>query len=332
MITKASERLYLAFFFKMNQSSKKWAGFSERKDYQRNLRETQRSERRQAIFIMEYVQLKYFDIFSEAAQYYNELNTLYPTRPDLRKSQEYRNWKKGMNTQIVRQRKQSTIQIYKNIDEPERTETSCEPERTEISSEPERTEISCCESEHEDSNSESEYEGNNGEPERTETSCEPERTEISSEPERTETSCEPERTEISSEPERTEISCESEHEDSNSESEYEGNNGEPERTEINNRGNCEMRLEIPLINYKTKTPTVTTETLETCVEEVLDQSTVETDLINELTEERIEQIINELREDPDLNHIFDDFEQDVMMDIDEGIDIDTRLENELLEW
>ena len=286
MFTKASERLYLAFFVKMSQSSKKWAGFSERKDYQRNLRETQRSERRQAIFITEYVQLKYFDIFSEAAQYYNELNTLYPTRPDLRKAQEYREWKKGMNTQIVRQRKQSTIQIYKNIDEPERTEISCEPERTEISCEPERTEISC----------------------------------------------EPERTEISCEPEREDSSSESEHEDNNGESEYEGNNSEPERTEINNRGNCEMRLEIPLINYKTKTPTVTTETLETCVEEVLDQSTVETDLINELTEERIEQIINELREDPDLNHIFDEVEQDVMMDIDEGIDIDIRLENELLEW
>ena len=275
----------------MSQSSKKWAGFSERKDYQRNLCETQRSERRQAIFITEYVQLKYFDIFSEAAQYYNELNTLYPTRPDLRKSQEYREWKKGMNTQIVRQRKQSTIQIYKNIDEPERTEISCEPERTEISCEPERTEISC-------------------EPERTEISCEPERTEISCEPERTEISCEPERTEISCEPEREDSSSESEHEDNNGESEYEGNNGEseyednssePERTEINNRGNCEMRLEIPLINYKTKTPTVTTETLETCVEEVLDESMVETDLINKLTEERIEQIINELREDPDLN-------------------------------
>ena len=72
--------------------------------------------------------------------------------------------------------------------------------------------------------------------------------------------------------------------------------------------------------------------METCVEEVLDQSAVETDLINELSEERIEQIINELREDPDLNHIFDEVEQGVMMDIDEGIDIDIRLENELLEW
>ena len=184
MITKASERLYLAFFVKMNQSSKKWAGFSDRKDYQRNLRETQRSERRQAVFITEYVQLKYFDIFSEAARYYNELNTLYPTRPDLRKSQEYRDWKKDINTQIVRQCKQTTIQIYKNIDEPERTEISCEPQRTEISCESERTEISC-------------------------------------EPQRTEISCEPERTEISCEPQRTEISCESEREGNNSESEYE---------------------------------------------------------------------------------------------------------------
>ena len=130
---------------------------------------------------------------------------------------------------------------------------------------------------------------------------------------------------------------ESEPEDNNnseSEPEPEDNNNsesEPERPEIN--PHYEMRLEIPLINHRPKTtPTVTTETLETVVEEVIVQSTDEINLFDGLTTERIDQIIQELREDPELGNIFDEVEQDVAMHIGEEIDLDIRLENELLTW
>ena len=212
-----------------------------------------RSERRQAVFIAEYVQMKYFDIFCEAAGYYNQLNTLYPTRPDLRKSREYRAWKKNTDNQMVCQQMETTGQIYQNIDQATPAEI----------------------------NSESEPEDNNN----SESEPEPE----------------------------------------------DNNNSEPERPEIN--PHYEMRLEIPLINHRPKTtPTVTTETLETVVEEVIVQSTDEINLFDRLTTERIDQIIQELSEDPELGNIFDEVEQEVAMDIGEEFDLDIRLENELLTW
>ena len=132
-------------------------------------------------------------------------------------------------------------------------------------------------------------------------------------------------------------SVRSDNEDNNnseSESAPEDNNNsesEPERPEIN--PHYEMRLEIPLINHRPKTtPTVTTETLETVVEEVIVQPMDEINLFDGLTTERIDQIIQELREDPELGNIFDEVEQDVAMDIGEEIDLDIRLENELLTW
>ena len=293
MFTKASERLYLAFYVKMSQASKTWSGFSTRKEYQRHIRETQRSERRQAVFIAEYVQMKYFDIFSEAARYYNELNTLYPTRPDLRKSREYRTWKKNTNNQMVCQQKETTGQIYQNIDQATPAEINSE-------SESER-------SDNEDNNN-SESESERPEPEDNNNS--------ESESERPE----PEDNNNSeSESERPEPE-----DNNNSES-------ESERPEI--IPHYEMRLEIPLINHRPKTtPTVTTDTLETVVEEVIAQSTAETNLFDGLTTERIDQIIQELREDPELGNIFDEVEQDAIMDIGEEIDLDIRLENELLTW
>ena len=43
---------------------------------------------REAIFINEYVQTKYKDIYREAANLYNEINKKYPQKPDLRKTTE----------------------------------------------------------------------------------------------------------------------------------------------------------------------------------------------------------------------------------------------------
>ena len=51
---------------------------------------------REAIFINEYVQTKYKDIYREAANLYNEINKKYPQKPDLRKTTEFRQWKNNM--------------------------------------------------------------------------------------------------------------------------------------------------------------------------------------------------------------------------------------------
>ena len=48
------------------------------------------------MFISEYVQFKYKDVYKEAGTMYNELNKLYPCKPDLRKTKEFRDWKNTM--------------------------------------------------------------------------------------------------------------------------------------------------------------------------------------------------------------------------------------------
>ena len=51
---------------------------------------------REAIFVNEYLQTKYKDIYREAASLYNEINKKYPQKPDLRKSVEFREWKNSV--------------------------------------------------------------------------------------------------------------------------------------------------------------------------------------------------------------------------------------------
>ena len=72
------------------------------------------SEARQALLINEYVYTKYFNIYQEAALYYNELNNMYPTRPDLRKCDEFRAWKMAANGAPIRIRKYNKV-CYTNI-------------------------------------------------------------------------------------------------------------------------------------------------------------------------------------------------------------------------
>ena len=67
---------------------------------------------RQSIFISEYVQCKYPDLYHEAGLMYNEMNTKYPRKPDLRKCSEFRKWKnsvavsKGQQTTSIPREKQ----------------------------------------------------------------------------------------------------------------------------------------------------------------------------------------------------------------------------------
>ena len=70
---------------------------SRRERYIINRRERQ-SKSRQSTFINEYIQHKYFAIYREAAQFYNRLNTLYPTKRDLRKCNEFKRWKMNLNS------------------------------------------------------------------------------------------------------------------------------------------------------------------------------------------------------------------------------------------
>ena len=81
-------------------------------------RRTLRSKSRQAVFICEYIQFKYFDLYAEAASFFNALNTMYSTKHDLRKTKEYREWKTVINGETLKTRKLPMPQ-YLNIENSE---------------------------------------------------------------------------------------------------------------------------------------------------------------------------------------------------------------------
>ena len=51
---------------------------------------------REALFVNEFVQIKYKDVYREAANFYNEINMKHSQKPDLRKTTEFRQWKNNM--------------------------------------------------------------------------------------------------------------------------------------------------------------------------------------------------------------------------------------------
>ena len=67
----------------------------ERNTYVRAWRQNQKMEKRLSLFVQDYVQEKYQSIYAEAVSFYNTLNDRYPKKIDLRKTKEFRQWKKA---------------------------------------------------------------------------------------------------------------------------------------------------------------------------------------------------------------------------------------------
>ena len=61
--------------------------------YKNERRNQAKVKTREALFINEYVQTKYKDIYKEAATFYNQINNKYAKKPDLRRTTEFRLWK-----------------------------------------------------------------------------------------------------------------------------------------------------------------------------------------------------------------------------------------------
>ena len=66
---------------------------TKRNTYVKMWRRCKKFEKRQALFVQEYVEEKYRAIYDEVMEFYNALNGLYPTKYDLRKTNEFRKWK-----------------------------------------------------------------------------------------------------------------------------------------------------------------------------------------------------------------------------------------------
>ena len=61
--------------------------------YKNERRRITKTLSREGLFISKYVQVKYRDIYNEAALLYNQINERYPQKPDLRRTVEFRMWK-----------------------------------------------------------------------------------------------------------------------------------------------------------------------------------------------------------------------------------------------
>ena len=67
--------------------------------YKKQKRRETRSRVRESLFIHQYVETKYFAIYQEAVELYNNLNQKYPCKPDLRRTDEFRCWKNDIARQ-----------------------------------------------------------------------------------------------------------------------------------------------------------------------------------------------------------------------------------------
>ena len=224
-------------------------------------RRVNKSKARQALFIAEYFQTKYFELYSEAASFFNVVNKLYPMKYDARKTPEFRQWKSRIMGEALKSKKRT---IYLSIEADEIIPQA--PDEPESSP-----------------------------PQTPQSPDEPE----SSPPQTPQSPDEPE----SSPPQTPQSPAES--------------------LQTHSEFNDTFELRIPLLDHRVlqkSPPTVTTETIE------ITQETEEPLTLDDIPPEKLEEIINQLRQDPDLKDIFTDIEQQIEFE-QLGMDIDITEQN-----
>ena len=78
------------------------------------LRRQYRAETREALLIKEYVKTKYPAVYEEAATFYNFLNNLYPSKNDLRRTEQFKALKMGF-TYVPKEVRKYTKQVFEAI-------------------------------------------------------------------------------------------------------------------------------------------------------------------------------------------------------------------------
>ena len=273
---------------------------AEKIEHRKEQRRENRSKIRQALLISEYVRYKHFAVYQEAANFYNEINSYYPLKYDLRKTDEFKALKMGIASHPIKvtRKKQCHEPIPAMVGNSFTLicEQSASPEQR------------------------SECDEQSASPERpTSPEQRSECDEQSASPERP-TSPE-QRSECDEQPVSPERPT------------------SPEQRSGQGKQKV-MQLRIPLLE-----PSVITQTLQIVTDEVLNEkplqvaaeeialesTTLYPSLHEEIPNEILERIINELREDPELQTIMTGIEQDLEFE-QLGMDLDIpedRLENEL---
>ena len=319
MFTKASEQLYLSFIFKMPRSRIQQDRHNER-------RRQAKSKARQAVFAMDFIQIKHPEIYNEAYEFFTLIDSRYPGKYDLRKTNEFLCFKQlfqgkasknGKGT-LYFDIKTATVTLSHSESPPVETITpghsESPPVETITSGHSESPPVETITSGHSESPS---TETSHSESPSVETShCENPFMETSH------SESPPMETSHSESPSVETSHCENPFmETSHSESPpMETSHSEsPQTTEtmLSARKQLEPRLEIPLIStQQARKATVTTQTVQITTEQEMPLIS-----FDDIESDTIDQIIEQLRQDPDLTNIFNDIE--LQMEFDElGQDLD----------
>ena len=325
---------------------------AERVERRRLQRRKRRAIERQDLFTLDYIRDKYCDIYNEAARTYEQLNSKYPTKFDLRKTEEHKVWKMQNAARSIFSIQEpfhippdAEITVTYQPSCPElqpSTEPTSNPElqpSTEPTSNPElqpSTEPTSCP----ELQPSTEPTSNPELLPSTESTSNPEllpSTEPTSCPELLPSPEPPTSPDPPSSPEPPTSPDPPSSPEPPTSPELQPN-PEPQRLHASNTKlphGDNMQLRIPLLKAPAKRPSVTTETLQIITEEVLqEENTVQP--LEEIDPEVFQKIINELRADPDLQNIFTDIEQQVEFQ-ELGMDLDipedsNMLERELENW
>ena len=298
---------------------------SEKRELLKAKRRERQSKVRQALLINEYVYTKYFTIYQEAAQYYNQLNSLHPTKCDLRKCDQFKAWKMGISGYPTRVTRRYHKACHSNIPVEQQLELSVQAESPDLAEQ--QLELSV------------QAESPDLAEQQLELSVQAESPDLAEQ--QLELSVQAESPDLAEQ--QLELSVQAESPDlAEQQLELSVQAESPDLAEQTaNPGEKVMQLKIPLM-----APSVVTETLQILTQETIQENplqvaaegitqetpTIHPSLQEELPQDIIDRIINELREDPELKTIMTDIEQDlefeqVGMELD--VSEDDRLEKEL---
>ena len=283
---------------------------------------------RKANFIAEYIEIKYANVYSEALHFFDTLNAAHPVKSDLRKTKEFRDWKTYMKGERPKKRQRRIHNYVKNA--PEQYEKQWQ----QLLQEP----GSLCPQSTDQEPKSPWLQASNEEPEspRSQTPQGSERmsSPATDNPGTPQTPQTPQGSERMSSPAtdnpgtpRTPQTPQGSERMSSPATDNFGTPATPRECE---RYKDRMILRIPLLQPpQNSPPTVTTETVEIVTEQI------EPITFDDISPQRMEELITELQKDPDIKELFDDLQAQMeFQELGLAIDIDENypLENELEFW
>ena len=257
------------------------------------LRRGYRNKTRQDLLISEYVQLKYYNIYSEAAEFYNQINRNYPTKYDLRKTYEFRKWRASITGETVKEPKKRAVSSRPKHSHPDIEIVPFENlDPIEINPEAEIV-VTCVEQTSDTADSSPQT------PDTTDSSPQT-----------------PDTTDTPSTPVKSRLE------------KYTYKDNLQLKIPLIS---FKTQKTPPVIGDKEAIePAVMSETLQIVTEEIIDEDTIQPSLHEELSQDLIQKIIDELRTEPDLKDIFTSVEEQIEFE-QLGMDIDIDIEGNALD-